>query len=84
MLRAWLQLCVALCLMRWCAPQQEAESEAAVGSDIRGRVLDVSKAEGILDLSLRPQLIPAAPPKGKKKSAAASLPQVSPRSQQFS
>lgn len=58
---------------------QEPESEAAEGSAIRGRVLDVSKAEGILDLSLRPELIPAPPAKGKKKAAAPSLPQVRPR-----
>lgn len=55
---------------------QEPETEAAVGSAIRGRVLDVSKAEGILDLSLRPELIPAKETKGKKKAAAVDALQV--------
>lgn len=57
---------------------QEPETEAAVGSAIRGRVLDVSKAEGILDLSLRPELIPAKETKGKKKAAAVDALQVCP------
>lgn len=62
--------------MPWFSSVQEPETEAAVGSAIRGRVLDVSKAEGILDLSLRPELIPAPPLKAKKKAAAVALPQV--------
>lgn len=70
-----LSICTILTLdgaSAYCHACQEDAGEAGVGSVIRGRVLDVNKAEAILDLSLRLALHPAKAGKGKRKAAAAA------------
>ena len=61
---------------------QEGAGEHSEGTAVRARVLDVSKAEGIVDLSLRTELIAPVlartrPARGKRKAAAEpSMPSV--------
>ena len=50
----------------------QVEGEAKPGSRIKGRILDVNKKDGIVDLTLKPPLVAAAP----KKSATAIQPEV--------
>ena len=66
----------ASCLRDHIRCWQEGASQHAEGAAIQARVLDVSKAEGIIDLSLRPQLITpilqsSRLARGKRKAAAA-------------
>lgn len=46
-------------------PQQEGGSKPAVGAALSARVLDVSKADGVVDLSVAPALLPATSQNGK-------------------
>ncbi len=50
---------------------QEGEAKLAVGASVSARILDVSKVDGVVDLSIAPALLPPAPAKAGKKAAAA-------------
>jgi hypothetical protein len=45
---------------------QEGESKPAVAAPLSARVLDVSKADGVVDLSAAPALLPPATDAGKR------------------
>ena len=52
------------------------EGEATPGTRIKGRILDVNKKDGIVDLTLKAPLVAGAPKKATGKAAKAALPEV--------
>lgn len=61
----------------WVSGSLQVEGEAKAGARIKGRILDINKKDGIVDLTLKAPLVAAAPKKATGKAATAALPEVS-------